>query len=211
MNEQNLEMFRKMIRDKGRKITPEILFHSALEFCQQSLDFPGSWEGKAEVMSKVTKSFPLIWGPFVEDDSQSMAMLTFLTHEMALAFRFMSVMAALEDAGEVISAEQRYLIDRIMHYETLESEEAGCTKDTLTLEMLFLQPFFKRFHEEIVKDDVSLLFGCATLNSACQTLSGLDDNGNQSEQYFDHISRLQRAKGILSRFKPREAYSSTSC
>ncbi len=211
MNEQNLEMFRKMIRDKGRKITPEILFHSALEFCQQSLDFPGSWEGKAEVMSKVTKSFPLIWGPFVEDDSQSMAMLTFLTHEMALAFRFMSVMAALEDAGEVISAEQRYLIDRIMHYETLESEESGFARDAITLEMLFLQPFFKWFHEKIIEEDVSLLFGCATLNSACQALSGKDGNGNKTDLYYDHISRLQRAKKILSGFKAREAYSSTSC
>ena len=210
MEDQDLEKFRKMIRDKGQKIEPWTLFHSALMFCQQALDFPGTWEDKAEVMRQFAETFPLVWGPSVEDDSQTKAMLVFLTEEMALAFRFMSVMASLKDAGEVISAERRYLNDRITHYEMLESEESSFVRDALTLEMLFLQPFFKRFHEEIVKEDVSLLFGCATLNSACQALAGQDENENNIE-YSDYISRLQQAKDILLRFKARETYSSTSC
>lgn len=207
---EDFEKYRKMIRDSGQKIYPWTLLESALMFCRQALDFPGTWEGKAEVMRQFAEAFPQLWGEFVKDDRQTMAMLNFMVREMALAFRFMSVMSAVADAGEVLSAECRYLHHRMEHYELLELEESGAGKDALSVEMYFLQPFLGRLNEELAKEDASLLFGCAALNSACAALAGKDENGNECEN-SDTLSRIRRAKGILLGFKPREAYGSTSC
>ena len=55
----DFEKFRKIIRDSGQKATPEILLDSAVRFCHQAMDFPGSMNESCLLAQKAREEFLL--------------------------------------------------------------------------------------------------------------------------------------------------------
>ena len=198
MEERELEGFRRQIRDSGKKVYPWTLYKSATKFCQQALDFPNGWFGKAEVMRRFVEAFPQVWGEFVADDEQTAATLDFLTQELSLALHFIAGAAAAEDMGDILEAERKYLRERIEHYRSLEGVEPVDIARGLHVEMLFLQKFFKTLNEHILQEDESLFFGCSMLDSACDALMP------ENPESDDAAECIGKAEAILSCFSPRE-------